>query len=81
MEDYHVAEFRKVKDHEVGLFAVYDGHLGHNVADYLQQNLFNNILNEVQACDLDHYQKLPCQYRGCILIQHWKELSQLLQLL
>jgi hypothetical protein len=47
MEDYHVAEFRKVKDHEVGLFAVYDGHLGHNVADYLQRNLFDNILNEV----------------------------------
>jgi protein phosphatase 1L len=47
MEDYHVAEFRKVRDHEVGLFAVYDGHLGHNVADYLQQHLFNNILNEV----------------------------------
>ncbi|CAK9869152.1 unnamed protein product [Sphagnum jensenii] len=46
MEDYHVAEFRKVRDHEVGLFAVYDGHLGHHVADYLQQHLFNNILNE-----------------------------------
>ncbi|CAM6030208.1 unnamed protein product [Sphagnum balticum] len=46
MEDYLVAEFRKVKDHEVGLFAVYDGHLGHNVADYLQRNLFDNILNE-----------------------------------
>jgi protein phosphatase 1L len=47
MEDYHVAEFRIVQDHEVGLFAVYDGHLGHSVADYLKQNLFDNILNEV----------------------------------
>lgn len=47
MEDYLVAELRKVNDHELGLFAIYDGHLGHNVADYLQQNLFNNILNEV----------------------------------
>ncbi|KAG0624415.1 hypothetical protein M758_3G245800 [Ceratodon purpureus] len=46
MEDYFVAELRKVNDHELGLFAIYDGHLGHNVADYLQQNLFNNILNE-----------------------------------
>lgn len=51
MEDYHVAEIQKVKvnehEHELGLFAIYDGHLGHNVADYLQQNLFTNILNEV----------------------------------
>jgi protein phosphatase 1L len=47
MEDYFVAELRRVNDHELGLFAIYDGHLGHHVADYLQQNLFNNILNEV----------------------------------
>lgn len=47
MEDYHVAEFRIVNDHEVGLFAVYDGHLGHSVAVYLQHYLFDNILNEV----------------------------------
>lgn len=50
MEDYHVAEIQKVKvnehEHELGLFAIYDGHLGHNVAVYLQQNLFTNILNE-----------------------------------
>jgi protein phosphatase 1L len=46
MEDYHVAEFRIVNDHEVGLFAVYDGHLGHSVAVYLQHYLFDNILNE-----------------------------------
>jgi protein phosphatase 1L len=46
MEDYYVAEFRIVKDHEIGLFAVYDGHLGHSVAHYLQQNLFDNILSE-----------------------------------
>lgn len=47
MEDYHVAEIKKVNDQELGLFAIYDGHLGHNVADYLQQHLFNNILKEV----------------------------------
>jgi len=46
MEDYHVAEIKKVNDQELGLFAIYDGHLGHNVADYLQQHLFKNILNE-----------------------------------
>ena len=46
-----VAEFKKIQDHELGLFAIYDGHLGHNVADYLQRNLFDNILSEVFAKD------------------------------
>ncbi|KAM7253312.1 hypothetical protein ACFE04_025930 [Oxalis oulophora] len=46
MEDYHVAEFRKRKNHVLGLFAIFDGHLGHRVPSYLQKNLFNNILEE-----------------------------------
>lgn len=47
MEDYHVAEYRYENDHELGLFAIYDGHLGDSVASYLKANLFNNILREV----------------------------------
>jgi len=47
MEDYFVAEVKKVNNQELGLFAIYDGHLGHNVADYLQKNLFDNILKAV----------------------------------
>ncbi|KAL3686431.1 hypothetical protein R1sor_009005 [Riccia sorocarpa] len=46
MEDKHVAEFKRVKDHELGLFAIYDGHLGDSVPAYLQQYLFDNILKE-----------------------------------
>lgn len=46
MEDFHVAEFRKVQSRDLGLFAIYDGHSGHSVAHYLQRNLFDNILNE-----------------------------------
>ncbi|XP_021894296.1 probable protein phosphatase 2C 58 isoform X1 [Carica papaya] len=46
MEDYVVSEFRRVKDNELGLFAIFDGHLGHDVANYLQSHLFNNILKE-----------------------------------
>lgn len=49
MEDYVVAQFRQVDDKELGLFAIFDGHLGHNVADYLQSHLFDNILKQVSA--------------------------------
>ena len=52
MEDYFVAEVKKVNNHDLGLFAIYDGHLGHHVADYLQRNLFNNILKEVFVMDV-----------------------------
>lgn len=47
MEDYVVAEFKQVEDNELGLFAIFDGHLSHNIPDYLRSNLFVNILNEV----------------------------------
>ncbi|KAF3444084.1 hypothetical protein FNV43_RR13774 [Rhamnella rubrinervis] len=46
MEDYVVSEFKKVNDYELGLFAIFDGHLGHDVANYLQHHLFDNILKE-----------------------------------
>ncbi|KAG0463047.1 hypothetical protein HPP92_021523 [Vanilla planifolia] len=46
MEDYHVAEYRYENNHELGLFAIFDGHLGDGVSSYLRDNLFNNILRE-----------------------------------
>ncbi|KAL9457812.1 hypothetical protein AB3S75_006792 [Citrus x aurantiifolia] len=46
MEDYLVSEFKQEKDNELGLFAIFDGHLGHDVANYLQTHLFDNILKE-----------------------------------
>ncbi|XP_072952285.1 probable protein phosphatase 2C 62 isoform X1 [Typha angustifolia] len=46
MEDYLVADFRQVDGHELGLFAIFDGHLGHDVPDYLRSHLFENILKE-----------------------------------
>ena len=49
MEDYLVAEFKKVGDHELGLFAIFDGHLGHDVPNYLRSHLFENILREVEC--------------------------------
>lgn len=47
MEDYVVSDFKQVHDKELGLFAIFDGHLGHDVASYLQTHLFDNILKEV----------------------------------
>lgn len=48
MEDYLVAEFKKIDHHELGLFAIFDGHMGHGIADYLHAHLFDNILKEVK---------------------------------
>ena len=52
MEDYVVSEFKKVDNHDLGLFAIFDGHLGHDVAKYLQTNLFDNILKEVRISNV-----------------------------
>lgn len=46
MEDYHVAKFVQIEEHELGLFAIYDGHLGHEVPSYLQKHLLAKILKE-----------------------------------
>ncbi|GLT45796.1 hypothetical protein SLA2020_196180 [Shorea laevis] len=46
MEDYVVADFKQVDDNELGLFAIFDGHLSHVIPDYLRKHLFENILNE-----------------------------------
>ncbi|KAK9061483.1 hypothetical protein SSX86_018664 [Deinandra increscens subsp. villosa] len=45
-EDYVFAQFKQVDDNELGLFAVFDGHSGREVPDYLRSHLFNNIINE-----------------------------------
>ncbi|KAE8716775.1 putative protein phosphatase 2C 17 [Hibiscus syriacus] len=46
MEDYHVAKFAQLREHELGLFAIYDGHLGDSVLCYLQKHWFSNILED-----------------------------------
>jgi protein phosphatase 1L len=47
MEDYLVAEYKQVENNNLGLFAIFDGHLGHDVPDFLQEHLFDNILRQV----------------------------------
>ncbi|XP_010535081.1 PREDICTED: probable protein phosphatase 2C 39 [Tarenaya hassleriana] len=46
MEDYVIAKFKEVDNNEVGLFAIFDGHLSHVIPDYLCGHLFDNILKE-----------------------------------
>ncbi|KAK4846632.1 hypothetical protein QYF36_020084 [Acer negundo] len=46
MEDFHVAKFVQFQGRELGLFAIYDGHLGDSVPAYLQKHLFSNILKD-----------------------------------
>ncbi|PKI56271.1 hypothetical protein CRG98_023290 [Punica granatum] len=46
MEDYVVAQFKQVDDNELGLFAIFDGHLSHEVPNYLCSHLFDNIIKE-----------------------------------
>lgn len=46
MEDCVFAKFKQVENNELGLFAIFDGHLSREIADYLQSHLFENILNE-----------------------------------
>ncbi|XP_051125891.1 probable protein phosphatase 2C 58 isoform X2 [Andrographis paniculata] len=46
MEDCLVSEFKIVDSYELGLFAIFDGHMGHDVANYLKEHLFDNILKQ-----------------------------------
>ena len=52
MEDYVVAEFKEIDDNELGLFAIFDGHLSHIIPDYLRSHLFDTILKEVSMDSL-----------------------------
>ncbi|XP_068657558.1 probable protein phosphatase 2C 39 [Aristolochia californica] len=46
MEDYVVAQIRSAHGNRLGLYAIFDGHSGQHVADWLQSHLFDNILDE-----------------------------------
>ncbi|KAF1876429.1 hypothetical protein Lal_00029777, partial [Lupinus albus] len=46
MEDYIFAQHNNLNGYDLGLYAIFDGHSGHDVAKYLQSHLFENIVNE-----------------------------------
>ncbi|CAL9046888.1 unnamed protein product, partial [Musa banksii] len=44
MEDFYETRIDSVDGEIVGLFGVFDGHGGAQVAEYVKQNLFSNLL-------------------------------------
>jgi len=44
MEDFHDTKISEVNGEMVGLFGVFDGHGGSRAAEFVQKNLFNNLL-------------------------------------
>lgn len=61
MEDYVFAQFKEVEDNELGLFAIFDGHLSRDIPNYLKSHLFNNILKEVNT-KLHFIERCVCTY-------------------
>jgi len=49
MEDYVVAKKQTMDGKELGLFAIFDGHTGRDVAEFLQHHLLDNILSQVNV--------------------------------
>ncbi|KAK9666510.1 hypothetical protein RND81_14G189800 [Saponaria officinalis] len=46
MEDCVVAKRRRMNGNELGLYAIFNGHAGREVAEYLKHNLFDSILHQ-----------------------------------
>lgn len=75
MEDYVFAQHRKLNGYDLGLYAIFDGHSGRDVAKYLQSHLFENILSEVHTLVIigifqsrDYYSR--CEFEFDFLIVH-----------
>lgn len=62
MEDYIFAQHRKLNGYDLGLYAIFDGHAGHDVAKYLQSHLFENILSEVHALVIGIFKPTPLSF-------------------
>ncbi|KAJ0694912.1 putative protein-serine/threonine phosphatase [Helianthus annuus] len=60
-EDYVFAQFKQIDDNERGLFAVFDGHSGRQVPDYLLSHLFDNIINELVVANVGDSRAVLCQ--------------------
>lgn len=68
MEDFYEARFAQVEDQTVGLFGVFDGHGGSRAAEYVQSNLFENLIKhpkfitDTKNAIVETYQQTDSEY-------------------
>lgn len=76
MEDFYEARFAQVADQTVGLFGVFDGHGGSRAADYVQKNLFENLIKhpkfitDTRSAIVETYQQTDSEYLKAENSQH-----------
>ncbi len=51
MEDFHDAKSKVFGNQVIGLFGVFDGHGGSRAAEYVKENLFDNLMNHPNFLD------------------------------
>jgi protein phosphatase 1L len=51
MEDFHDAKSKMFGNQVIGLFGVFDGHGGSRAAEYVKENLFDNLMNHPNFLD------------------------------
>ncbi|XP_042468096.1 probable protein phosphatase 2C 59 isoform X2 [Zingiber officinale] len=71
MEDFYETRIDCVDDQIVGLFGVFDGHGGAQVAEYVKQNLFSNLLlhpkfiSDTKSALADAYKHTDSEFLKC----------------
>ncbi|KAK7399752.1 hypothetical protein VNO78_10941 [Psophocarpus tetragonolobus] len=71
IEDYIFAKHRNLDGYDLGLYAIFDGHSGHEVAKYLQSHLFENILSETDFWENPvHAVKKACKATDDEILEH-----------
>ena len=60
MEDRHAIIHSTVKDKDVGLFGIYDGHGGTQVSEYLSQHLHTSIFKHLEHTSMDESIRSAC---------------------
>jgi len=76
MEDFHDTKISEVGGQMVGLFGVFDGHGGSRAAEFVKQNLFDNLLkhpkflSDTKAAIVETYKQTDQEYLKAENNQH-----------